>query len=228
MKPRIDTVRVVEAPEGVELALRVAGPTVRALAFAIDLVARLTVYSALSFLLVFGEIGTALVLLGMFAMEWFYPVLFEVYWQGATPGKRALGLAVVRDDGTPVGWPESLLRNFLRTVDFLPGLYGTGLVACLLSRDFKRLGDRVAGTVVVHVEERERTGRLPAASPTAPGFPLSAEEQAAVVEFASRRETWTRARAEELAAHLEPLTEARGRDGLDRLLGMARWLEGAR
>jgi uncharacterized RDD family membrane protein YckC len=227
MNARMDTVRVVEAPEGVELALKVAGPLVRSYAFLLDFVARASVMSAVSFLMVFGDVGMAVLLLLTFTIEWFYPVLFEVYWHGATPGKRALGLAVVRTDGTPVGWPESLLRNFLRTVDMLPVGYATGLISCVLSRDFQRLGDRVAGTVVVHAPKRERLPELAKAQSRAPGIALTAGEQAAIVEYASRCDGWTAARASELAGHLEPLTEAKGADGVKRVVGMARWLEGA-
>lgn len=227
MSERLDTVRVVEAPEGVELALKVAGPLARSYAFLLDFVARASVVSALSFLLILGDVGMAVLLLLMFTIEWFYPVLFEVYWRGATPGKRALGLAVVRTDGTPVGWPESLLRNFLRTVDMLPIGYATGFLSCVLSRDFQRLGDRVAGTVVVHAPKRERLPELAKAQSRAPGIALSAGEQAAIVEYATRCEGWTAARAVELADHLEPLTESTGKVGVERVVGMARWLEGA-
>lgn len=227
MSARLDTLRVVEAPEGVELGLKVAGPLVRSYAFLLDLLARASIVSGLSFLLLLGDVGLAFLLLLMFTAEWFYPVLFEVYWRGATPGKRALGLAVVRTDGTPVGWPESLLRNFLRTVDMLPVGYATGLISCVLSRDFQRLGDRVAGTVVVHAPKRERLPELAKAQSRAPGLALSAGEQAAIVEYASRCEGWTAARAKELADHLEPLTESKGEEGVKRVVGMARWLEGA-
>lgn len=230
MSERLDTVRVVEAPEGVELALRVAGPGPRAVAFAIDLLVRAAIYSGLSFLVVLGEVGLALVLLSLFAIEWFYPVLFEVYLRGATPGKRVLGLQVLRDDGTPVGWSESLLRNFVRAVDMLPAFYGTGLVSCLLSPDFKRLGDRLAGTVVVHTDERASAPALPEADPIAPPLALTLEEQAALVEFAVRTKSWTTARANELAEHLAPAT-ATGAERVGtvrRLHGLARWIEGAR
>jgi uncharacterized RDD family membrane protein YckC len=227
MKPRLDTLRVVEAPEGVELGLKVAGPLVRSYAYLLDLVARASIVSAASFVALLGDVGTAVILLLMFTVEWFYPVLFEVYWHGATPGKRALGLAVVRADGTPVGWPESLLRNFLRTVDMLPIAYATGFLSCVFSRDFQRFGDRVAGTVVVHAPKRERLPELAKAPPRAPGIALTAGEQAAIVEYASRCDGWTAARASELADHLEPLTEATGPEGARRVVGVARWLEGA-
>ena len=67
----------------------------------------------------------------VFLLEWFYPVFFEVYRNGATPGKQALNLAVVQDDGIPVGWSASMVRNLLRTADLLPFLYGCGLLSMM-------------------------------------------------------------------------------------------------
>lgn len=228
MSERLDTLAVVEAPEGVELSLRIAGLTPRALAFGIDLLVRFAIYSALSWLSLFGRPGEALLLLAVFVVEWFYPVLFEVLWSGQTPGKRVLGLAVVNDDGTPVGWSASVLRNFLRVVDFLPGLYGSAVLSSLVSRDSKRIGDHVAGTVVVYVEGRGELRTLPAAAPLAPAISLAAEEQAALLEFAARSSEWKADRRAELAQHLAPLTGASGAEGTQRVLGMARWIEGAR
>ena len=228
MSARLDTLAVVEAPEGVELSLRVAGISARALAFGIDLLVRLALYSGLSWLALFGDVGQALLLLAIFAIEWFFPVLFEVFWKGQTPGKRVLGLAVVRDDGTPVGWSASVLRNFLRVVDFLPGIYGTAVLSALLSSDCKRIGDVVAGTVVVHVDARGRSRALPQAEPCSPPLSLSAEEQAAILEFAARPADWSPARRRELATQLAPLTGASGAEAVERVHGMARWIEGAR
>jgi uncharacterized RDD family membrane protein YckC len=143
----IDTYRAIETPEGVELRLRVAGPPARVLAWAIDVVIRLFGYAVVSIPLLFlGRAGIGLFFLVLFLGEWFYPVLFEVYAHGATPGKKLVGLAVVHDDGTPVGWSGALLRNLLRVADFLPVAYGFGLVTMLVHPEFKRLGDMAAGT----------------------------------------------------------------------------------
>ncbi|MCX8007436.1 MAG: RDD family protein, partial [Coriobacteriia bacterium] len=73
----------------------------------------------------------------------------EVVRGGRTPGKRYLGIRVVRDDGGPVRFTDSVVRNALRIVDMLPGYYAVGIVAALLSKSGKRLGDMAAGTVVV-------------------------------------------------------------------------------
>ena len=147
----LDTAREVPTPEGIELSLRLAGPVSRSLAWLIDFVVRVVAMAALSTALsLLGKFGIGLLLILWFALEWLYPTVFEVWFDGATPGKRSLGLIVLHDDGTPVRLPASLTRNLLRAVDFFPILYGFGLVTMLLNRDFKRIGDIAAGTVVVY------------------------------------------------------------------------------
>jgi hypothetical protein len=102
----------------------------RALAWTLDLVLRaLVVVAVLMVAAYLGRAGVGLALLTLFVVEWLAPAWFEVYWRGQTPGKRALGIAVVNDDGTPVRWGPALTRNLLRAVDFLPFLYGFGLAA---------------------------------------------------------------------------------------------------
>lgn len=205
MSPRpgtlaLDTVRPVATPEGVELDLRLAGPIGRACAWLIDLLLRVTGMVALSLVLIpLGQLGMGVWLILLFLVEWLYPVAFEVWAGGATPGKKLMGLRVVNDDGTPVSRWASVTRNLLRAVDFLPVLYGMGFVCMLLNRDFKRLGDLVAGTVVVHVETSRAASVIPDAPPLAPRTPLTLEESRAVLEYAERAATLTPERAEELA-----------------------------
>lgn len=200
----------------------------RALAWAIDLVLRAMVVVAVmmgaSYL---GAAGWGLALLVMFVVEWLAPAWFEVAWHGQTPGKRALGIAVVNDDGTPVRWGASLTRNLLRAVDFLPFLYGLGLLTMLVERDFKRLGDLAAGTVVVYAPGRARARALPQAAAEPPPFALSLEEQRVVLDFAERSASLTPERLEELAGLPAPLTGgATGAAAAARLLAMASYLAG--
>ncbi len=77
-----------------------------------------------------------------------YFVLFEAF-PGATPGKRVLGLRVVRSDKSPVGLKRSLIRNVLRVVDSLPTLGILAAVLIISSRERARFGDRVAQTRVI-------------------------------------------------------------------------------
>ena len=224
----LDTLREVQTPEGITLQLALAGPVPRALAWVIDTLIRIGIYIVLMFALSsLDRFGLGLMMILLFVIEWFYPMLFEVLRNGATPGKKAMALRVLHEDGTPVNWTASAVRNLLRAVDFLPVLYGFGLAAMLLSRDFQRLGDQVAGTVVVHTERTQGKGELPEARPVAPGFPLSQDEQQAVISFAERSTNLTEARAEELAELTGPLVKDGGRP-LTRLLGMANWIAGRR
>ena len=226
----LDTAREIPTPEGIELSLRLAGPVARALAWMIDLVVRLTAFGILSIpVSLLGGIGAGISFILWFGLEWFYPTLFEVYGGGATPGKRALGLIVLHRDGTPVGLPASLTRNLLRAVDFLPLLYGFGLLSVVLSRDFQRLGDIAGGTLVVYREASTQHGAIPAAPPLPPAMPLSPLEQRTLLDLAARSQMLTPERAQELAALAPRLTGATGDTAaLARVLSIANYLIGRR
>jgi len=220
----LDTARRVATPEGIELTLRLAGPVPRALAWGVDVAARLLVLWALTLLLDgFGWFGTGVMLLAAFFLEWLFPAWCEARWNGATPGKRLLGLLVLNDDGSPVRWPAALTRNLLRAVDFLPLLYATGLVAMLVNREFKRLGDLAAGTVVVYREGAHRPALIPPAAPLAPPAPLSLGEQRTLLDLAERAAVLSPARVEELAELARPLVGA-SRDPAERVLRVANHL----
>ena len=225
----LDTTRRVATPEGIELTLRLAGPVPRALAWAIDLALRL----ALLFVVLIvssplGAAGGGVLLLAAFFVEWLMPACFEAMWHGQTPGKRAMRLRVLNDDGTPLRWPGALTRNLLRAADFLPFLYGVGLLAMLANRDFKRLGDLAAATVVVYDPEKHAAARaIAAAPPVPPPFPLTLAEQRALLELAERSGSLTPERLEELAELPKPLVgRLDGPSAAARLLGIANYLSG--
>lgn len=90
-----------------------------------------------------------LILIG-FALYWGYFALFETLWHGQTPGKRYVGIRVVKDSGRGITAGEAMSRNLLRAIDSLPSLYLFGLITMVVSREKKRIGDYVAGTIVVH------------------------------------------------------------------------------
>lgn len=227
MKSLIDTVRTVETPEGVELHLRPAGPVARALALLVD---QVVIWAGLLLslfgLVWMGEAGMGVFAILLFLGQWLYPVLFEVLGSGRTLGKRLLKLRVLRRDGLPVGWGPSLLRNLLRFVDGLPFAYTVGLISVLTTRDFQRLGDLVAGTVVVHDPPPPRPRPLPDVPAVVPPVPLALEEQACLLAFGERSAGLTAARAQELGDLLEPLTGARGEAGVRILQGLARAIRG--
>jgi uncharacterized RDD family membrane protein YckC len=226
----LDTTRRVATPEGIELTLRLAGPVPRALAWAIDVAIRLALMFAVAMAAsLLGRAGIGVVLLTAFFVEWLLPAWFEAKWNGQTPGKRAMGIAVLNDDGTPLRWPAALTRNLLRAVDFLPVLYGVGLVAMLSNRDFKRLGDLAAGTVVVYLDSNRQTvdRRIPEAAPVFPPVPLTLEEQRALLELAERSASLTQERFEELAGLPRPLVgDLDGPRAAARLIGMANHIAG--
>ncbi len=202
----LDTAHRVATPEGVELNLRVAGPVPRALAWLIDFGWRLAALLVLAFATsVMGEVGTAVFLLTWFALEWLVPAVFESRTRGATPGKRALGLMVVRDDGAPCTLGPALTRNLLRFADFLPLFYFGGLVAMLSNRQFKRLGDFVAGTLVVYADPATVARHIPPLEPKRPPISLKPDEARTVLDFAERAAALGPARATELALIATPL-----------------------
>ena len=225
----LDTTRRVATPEGIELTLRLAGPVPRALAWSVDFLLRAAVVLVVSMIASrFGRAGMGVVLIAAFFVEWLLPAWFEAMWGGQTPGKRLFRLAVLNDDGTPVRWPGALTRNLLRAADFLPFLYGVGLLTMLMNRDFKRLGDLAAGTVVVYQAEKVAAARaIPQAPLQPPPLSLSPEEQRAVLDLAERSATFTRERFEELAEIPTPLVGRAVRDAAaTRMLGIANYLAG--
>jgi uncharacterized RDD family membrane protein YckC len=228
-KDLLDTLRAVETPEGITLQLRVAGPVVRALAWLID---SLLKYGALWILLIMltylGMTGLGLWLIAIFLAEWFYPVLFEIYSDGATPGKRLFKLKVVSDNGAPVDLSASLIRNLLRAADFLPFMYGFALLSMLLNRDFKRLGDLAANTIVIYRISAGEQPVLPQ-GPTQPlPLALAPAEQRLLIDFAERNSHLNPQRQTELANLLQPLTGRHGDGAPEQLLAHARWLLGSR
>ena len=222
----IDTIHAVQTPEGVDLALRVAGPVPRALAWGVDTFLQGGIALGLQIGLgSFAGFGLGLYLIGLFALIWFYPVLFEVRAHGQTPGKRLLGLRVVQENGTPVGWSASVLRNFLLVADFLPLLYLAGLVSMVSDASFRRLGDLAAGTLVIYAESPHlQATPVPDVAPVAPRFALTLEEQAAVVAFAERASSLSAERAAELARI--PRTLAGDEDPRASLIAQAAYLVG--
>jgi uncharacterized RDD family membrane protein YckC len=225
----LDTIHPVETPEGVRLALRSAGPVPRALAFGLDAAIRGALYTTALIALSVSvpQLTVALFTLLLFVGEWFYPVLFEVLGDGQTIGKRVVGLRVVNDDGTPIGWSASILRNLLLAADALPGTYAAGLVSMCASRGFRRLGDHAAGTLVVHAERPAPVAVSggPTRAPLAPPIPLALDEQRAVIAFCERAAGFSDDRAEELARLATPL-QAPGESARLRVERIGAWLLG--
>ncbi len=227
---RIDTLQTVELAEGMEIHLRAAGPFLRLMAYLLDLLVEAAAITSIGFLInlvfpILGEnVGNAFYLLSIFFIWWFYHVIFEISPWGATVGKRALGMRVVNEAGGGVTMGQSMIRNFIRGVEFmLPFL---PLMAFFHPR-FQRLGDLAAGTLVVY--SRPRIDPVIAGPPPLAGIPvnmtLTREEEAAILSFRYRSGGWSEARQMELANHLSKITGEVGPKGVSRILGMAHWLE---
>ena len=198
----------VETPESISLLLNPAGPIPRILAYSIDLMIRSLILMAISFgLSFFGDFGVGFYLLIYFILDWFFCVLYEMLRNGQTPGKKALNIQVVHDDGTPLSWGASILRNILRAVDFLPMVYITGLISMVCNQQFKRLGDIAAGTMVVYSPEQSKHQKIEVTGSRPSPVPLALEEQQAIVAFAERSEKLSTQRQQELAQILTPLLE---------------------
>lgn len=228
----LDTVVSAETPEGIAIELRPAGLSSRCYAYLLDLLIRFGVlYAIFIAATMMGGFGIGLWLILMFLFEWFYPVVFELSRWGATPGKRAFGIKVVMDNGLPITPAASFTRNLLRAADFLPAVYGFAIISMLMRRDFKRLGDLAANTLVVYRAPPSAKISELDIEPLAPAVPLSPSEQSAVVTLAERAPRLTVERLDELAAIAAWVSGDAGRSGPDvtrRVLGVAQWLLGRR
>jgi uncharacterized RDD family membrane protein YckC len=168
-----DETLIIETPERVPLHFALASIGNRFLACAVDHFIQTLALTAVVVLFILTSLGLdhwaerlseapkwaqALLLIAAFLIWSGYFVLFEWAWNGQTPGKRWLRLRVIREDGRPISFWEAAARNFLRIFDMMPSsLYSVGLVSIFITSRDQRVGDLVAGTVVV----REREAQAP-------------------------------------------------------------------
>ncbi len=228
----LDDTKTVVTPEQVAVTYRIAGIGTRFAAVLVDTCAQ--VLAGLALILAFPPLEaiassvyegpslwlTAVVALLGFLIVWGYFIFWETVWSGRTPGKRLAGIRVMRDGGFPVDFRAAFLRNICRYVDFLPVAYGFGVTVMFFSRESKRLGDYVAGTIVVVDSQR------PSPRPEAPGEgqreyrllgdlsllnirALTREQLAVVDRFLARREGLLKEPRQDLAQRIAaPLMEA--------------------
>lgn len=165
----------IATPEGVSLELSLAGLGSRFVALLVDVFLMGLVLAAVVVALRVTDTGGfaagAILALTVFSLLFVYPTAFELGAAGQTPGKRWNNLRVVHDDGSPLTFRSSALRNVLRLVDLLPGLYLVGAIAIFATRTNQRLGDLAAGTLVVR---EPRTASI-AAVETPPGKEVADE-----------------------------------------------------
>lgn len=222
----------VVTPENVELRHEVAGVgsriTAATLDYSILFVGQVLLFTSLGFLgslldqeqrRWLGGVAVAAVLLLIFAGWWGYYVLFELLWNGQTPGKKAMGLRVMGRRAQRVGGFASVVRNLIRPIDqFLL----IGLLVMFIDGQSRRLGDFAAGTLVIR-DPRVPKGGLPgAAAAAAPSQALEAlnatgfsptrmaqSDYALLREFFERRKHMAQAQAEALARQVADAFAAR-------------------
>jgi uncharacterized RDD family membrane protein YckC len=144
----------IETPEHVVFEYELAGLGSRIFAALLDALFVLLGFAAIALLLLAaGQIAgpwfAALGIVAAFVLFWGYPIYFESTRAGQTPGKRRLGMRVILESGHALTPSVAVVRNLLRIVDFLPGAYALGLAVMILNRRYKRVGDFVAGTIVI-------------------------------------------------------------------------------
>jgi len=201
-EPLLDGSHTVLTPEYVEFRFTLAGLYSRFLAWLLDALIVLTAAAGVIFLLgktmaTAPQFASAIFVVIYFLLDWGYGICLETAWSGQTVGKRVMSLRVIQESGVRIGFYHAALRNLARPVDRLPMMYLVGGAAALVSGSHQRLGDMLAGTIVV----RERRLKVPSALGIAgdeslladPLFvsrvkKLSTEERDVILSAALRRE----------------------------------------
>lgn len=218
----------VATPERVAIDLPIAGIGYRSLAYLVDLGVICAFWCVLLFvgtltsklfegIAALSGVMQALLVLAVFATQWLFWTCLEGLWEGQTIGKRLVGIHVVREDGAPIGLFEAAVRNLARMLDFLPSFYITGVCFLLFTRSNRRIGDLLAGTVVVRkvAASLDRYQAPPAHASGAPS--LAAKEAELILDFLEREKTLEPAARNALrrrlidrfGAHLDPTERTR-------------------
>lgn len=203
------TIRVA-TPDHIEFVYQLAGIGSRFAAAAVDHLIQFGLYLLVVFVVEvaalswFVEVSAAVIVL-IFVVVFGYFLLFEWLWGGQTPGKKTMGLRVMYDDGRPLDFSASAIRNILRLADFLPIAYGLGVTAMFISPKLQRIGDIACGTIVV-IERPIRQSVLQATRPTAEpqsvGFGLDRADREAAIRFLERRSELDHSLRREIAVKL--------------------------
>jgi uncharacterized RDD family membrane protein YckC len=172
----------IDTPEQIALEYHLAGIGSRFLALAFDTLLQFIVYFVIFLLLAFllpdlgkywaaaGVWTTAAFILVSFVVYWGYFAIFEALWNGQTPGKRHAGIRVIKESGRAITAFEAIGRNLVRIIDQIPGMYAVGIITMFLNQKNKRLGDFVAGTVVVHEQPQDEVQPLWSVQPLQQGW----------------------------------------------------------
>lgn len=236
----LDTLYTIRTPEVTDINLRPAGVVSRARAFLVDFFIRVLLVIAVSWAFVTiiysagdtaGKVILGIWLIFIFIVYWLYPVLFETFWNGQTPGKKLLGLRVVQDNGSQITFSASLIRNLLRVVDVLPFSYAGGMVCMFLNPQFRRCGDIISGSMVVYVVKSQyKVDKKILANVSAinPPLALSKNERVAIMLFIERLPKLPQERAQELANNLLEDTSVPEMQRIDTIKSWAKSMLGER
>ena len=209
----LDTSLAMQTPEGIEYDLYPAGIPVRICAWGIDyLIIGILLFVLLLTFSILRVLGIWFFFIMSFALNWFYYVVFEMVWNGQSPGKRIMGIRVVGSDGSPVSAGSSFLRNLLRFADGFFNLYLIAFICMSFSPGFRRIGDWAGDTLVVYASRSRLPKRLNAGVLNSGSIPwlkdiplqnsgqkLSYEEKQGLLMFARRFPLLGKARADEIA-----------------------------
>jgi uncharacterized RDD family membrane protein YckC len=198
----------VRTPESIAFSYELAGLGSRFLALCLDMAIQFTIFLGIAWGLIFAaarlphthstvsdktaeSLEYALLVAIVFIIFFAYFILFEGLWNGQTPGKKALGLRVVRDGGYPLDFGGSFIRNLIRVGEFALAFYALSALVTLISPENKRLGDIAAGTIVVRDSRAHGLQAIRESAEHAPARTamLTDEEHALIARFLARRES---------------------------------------
>jgi uncharacterized RDD family membrane protein YckC len=177
-----------------------------------------------------GGPARAVLILGLFVLAVFvvangYYILFEIIWSGQTPGKRLVGVRVIRENGYPIRPVDAAIRNVVRLADWLPAMYGLGVLVMLLNQRSKRLGDFAGGTIVVREGRRAAIPTTFAADSSRRGYTLSSADATLVRDFLLRRQSLHPSARADIALRLARVLSQRYHLPLDDQPDAERFLE---
>jgi uncharacterized RDD family membrane protein YckC len=235
----MDRTLEVRTPESIAFSYDLAGVGSRFLALAIDFTIQILTVILIIWALValsghvrpgsvalartdrvIYNLTIAFIVAVVFLIFFGYFIAFETLWNGQTPGKRLLGIRVVRDGGYPVDFMASLIRNLIRIGEMALGFYAVSAVVAVLSPLNKRVGDIAAGTIVIResrMESPEQMLREVAEPVYAATAYVSGEERSLIRRFLERRHDLVAARRVSLAHQLADRVRPRVPTDLQRL-----------
>ncbi len=233
----MDRTLSVQTPESIAFSYELAGLGSRFLAVVIDLLIQGAIFVAIIWgiaLLGAGQppervvtaastkmavsILYAFFITLIFIVFFAYFIVFEAFWNGRTPGKKLMGLRVVRDGGYPLDFTSAAIRNLIRVGEVVLGFYAISAIACIASAENKRLGDMAAGTIVVRDSPIASLATLVAESEEAPRSTMLTEKEHSIIDlFVARRKSLAPSVRAQIAARIAAQVRPRVSYDLQRL-----------